>query len=368
MIESVGDRRQIGGGAQQVAGARIEGRLPQPHEARLDWVATVGLASGTESTAPRATSMSVSSCRATAWPCEAISRSRPMVTMRRTWALAPLSASVTRSPTHTRPELTVPASPRKSSPSRSTICTGMRNGPVGVVSRAGSRSRCSSRDGPVYQGMVSDAARDVVAGDRGYGNGDRLAEAEAQGELAEVGLDRAKALLRPVDEVHLVDGEDDALHADDVEDRRVAPRLPLHAVAGVDQHDGDVGVRGAARHVARVLLVAWAVDDDEAARLGVEVAPGDVDGDALLALGDEAVDEQAEIGMRAAAGGAAGALQRLALVVVEVGGIPQQPADQRRLAVVDRSAGQQMQDAVELMGGLGRRLGAADGSERRHQK
>ena len=99
-----------------------------------------------------------------------------------------------------------------------------------------------------------------------------------------------KRLLRPVDEVHLVDGEDDALDADDVENGGVPARLPLHAVARVDQHDGDVGVRGADRHVARVLLVAGAVDDDEAARLGVEIAPGDVDGDALLALGDEAVD------------------------------------------------------------------------------
>ncbi len=116
--------------------------------------------------------------------------------------------------------------------------------------------------------------------------------------VAEVGLDGAELLLRPVDEIHLVDGEDDALHADEVEDGGVAARLALDAVARVDQHDGDVGVRGAGRHVARVLLVAGAVDDDEAARRGVEVAPGDVDGDALLALGDEAVEQQAEIGMR----------------------------------------------------------------------
>ena len=85
--------------------------------------------------------------------------------------------------------------------------------------------------------------------------------------VAEVGLDLAELLLRPADEVHLVDGEDDALDADEVEDGGVAARLALHAVACVDQHDGDVGVRGAGRHVARVLLVAGAVDDDEAARL-----------------------------------------------------------------------------------------------------
>ncbi len=115
------------------------------------------------------------------------------------------------------------------------------------------------------------------------------------GERAEVSFDLLEALLGPVGEIHLVDGEDDALHTDEIEDGGVAARLRLDAVAGVDQHDGDVGVRSAGGHVARVLLMAGAVDDDEAAVVGVEIAPGDVDGDALLALGDEAVHEQAEI-------------------------------------------------------------------------
>ena len=129
---------------------------------------------------------------------------------------------MTRSPTQMRPELTVPARPRKSSPSRSTVCTAKRNGPDGVVSRAGTRSRCSSRCGPVYQGMCSDVPGDVVAASGGDRNGDRVAEAETQRQLAEVGLDRAKFVLRPVDEVHLVDGEDHALHADKVENARRA--------------------------------------------------------------------------------------------------------------------------------------------------
>jgi len=55
-------------------------------------------------------------------------------------------------------------------------------------------------------GHVLGSARDVVAADGGDRNGDRLAEAEAQSELAEVGLDGAEAILRPVGEVHLVDG------------------------------------------------------------------------------------------------------------------------------------------------------------------
>ena len=267
-----------------------------------------------------------------------------------------------------QPDATVPARPRKSRPSRSTVCTGKRKGPRGVDVARRNALEVLEQVRARVPGHVLGAARDVVAADGRDGNGDRLAEAEAQRQLAEVGLDGAELLLRPVGEVHLVDGKDDALHADDVEDGRVPARLALHAVARVDQHDGDVGVRGAGRHVARVLLVAGAVDDDEAARRRVEVAPGDVDGDALLALGDEAVEQQAEIGMRAAGRRVRRAIDRLALVVIEVGRIPQQAADQRRLAVVDRSARQKVQDAVEVLGRCGRKILAPDSRDRRHQK
>ena len=54
--------------------------------------------------------------------------------------------------------------------------------------------------------------------------------------------------------------------------------------------------------------------------------------------------QQAEIGMRGAAGGASRLAQRFALVVVEVGGVPKQAPDQRRFAVVDRAAGQHMSE------------------------
>ena len=75
----------------------------------------------------------------------------------------------------------------------------------------------------------------------------------------------------------------------------VAPRLRQHALARIDQEDGEIGVRGAGRHVAGVLLMAGRVGDDELALVGGEEAVGDVDGDALLALGLEAVDQQREI-------------------------------------------------------------------------
>ena len=77
-----------------------------------------------------------------------------------------------------------------------------------------------------------------------------------QHERPEVGLDPAEHLFRVVDEVHLVDGEDDALDADEIEDRGVALGLLLDAGAGIDEQDRDVGVGRARRHVARILLVA----------------------------------------------------------------------------------------------------------------
>ena len=81
--------------------------------------------------------------------------------------------------------------------------------------------------------------------------------------------------------------------------RRVWVSTPL---ARIDQQHGEVAVRGAGRHVARVLLVARRVGDDEFPPRRREIAIGDVDGDALLALGLEPVDEQRKIDRSAAVG------------------------------------------------------------------
>ena len=73
------------------------------------------------------------------------------------------------------------------------------------------------------------------------------------------------------------------------------PRLRQHAVARIDQNDGQLRRGGAGRHVARVLLVPGCIGDDELALRRGEVAIGDVDGDALLAFGAQAVGQQREI-------------------------------------------------------------------------
>ncbi len=120
--------------------------------------------------------------------------------------------------------------------------------------------------------------------------------------------------LVEVDEVHLVDGEDDVRDPEERGDEGVPPRLLDDALARVDEHDRDVRGRGARDHVARVLDVAGRVGELEAAARRDEGAVGDVDRDALLALGAQAVGEEREVDVAVAA-----ALARLLDVLELVG-------------------------------------------------
>ncbi len=131
----------------------------------------------------------------------------------------------------------------------------------------------------------------------------------------------------------------------------------------VEQHHARVGRRGAGGHVAGVLRVPGRIGEDELAPRGGEVAIGDVDGDALLALSLEAVGEEREIDLAAEA---RGALDRRHLVIVERSGLVEQPADERRLAVVDRA---ERDDADQLLDFVGCHLDARrNASVRIHQK
>ena len=146
----------------------------------------------------------------------------------------------------------------------------------------------------------------------------------------------------------MLTASDEVGDAEQPRDARVAPRLRADAVARVDQQDRDVGRRRAGRHVARVLLVAGRVGEDELAPRGREVAVGDVDRDALLALGAQAVGEQREVDRP---GGAVlrRLLDRVHLILVDRPRVVEQPADQRALPVVDAAGG-------------------ADAEQTRHQK
>ncbi len=73
-----------------------------------------------------------------------------------------------------------------------------------------------------------------------------------------------------------------------------------------------------------------------------EVAIGDVDGYALLALGPEPVGEQRKVHVLVAPGHAR-ALHGLELVLEDLFRVVEQAADERGLAVVDRTPGRKTQ-------------------------
>jgi hypothetical protein len=117
-------------------------------------------------------------------------------------------------------------------------------------------------------------------------------------------------------------------------DAGVPLRLSAHAVAGVNEQDGDISRRGTGGHVARVLLVPGCVGEDELPPCRREIAVGHVDRDPLFALGAEAVGEQREID-RAGVPILRRLGDRVNLILVDGLRVVEQPADQRALPVVD---------------------------------
>ncbi len=164
----------------------------------------------------------------------------------------------------------------------------------------------------------------------------------------------AKRSFVVADQVHLVDGDDDVPHAQQRGDAGVPTRLDQHALARVDEHDGERRGRGPGGHVARVLLVAGRVRDDEFAARGGKVAVSDVDRDALLAFRAQAVGEQSEV--EYAGRGGARAFDGAHLVVVDALSVVQQAADQRGLAVVDGACGGEAEEVLCRLAAGGTRL------------
>ena len=149
-----------------------------------------------------------------------------------------------------------------------------------------------------------------------------------------------------MDQIHLVDGEHKIPDAHERADAGVAARLRQHALCRIDEDDGKIRERCAAGHVARVLLVAGRVSANEAAIVCCEIAIRDIDRDALLALGEEAVKQQRIVDRAAAAADFRVEEQRFLLVGIQELRIVEQVADQRGFSVIDAAARDEFQQVV----------------------
>ena len=187
------------------------------------------------------------------------------------------------------------------------------------------------------------AGRDhVVAVQRRNRNALDVRQREPGDRIDVFAPDAFEDVLRPLHQIHLVDGHEHVPDAEQRGDEAVAAGLRGHPAAGIDQHDGQVAAGRAGGHVPGVLLVAGRVGDDELALVRGEVPVGDVDRDALFAFGLEAVGQQGRVEIRARRA----VRQRVLadgrqLILVDLVAVEEQAADEGGLAVVDAAAGQE---------------------------
>ena len=216
----------------------------------------------------------------------------------------------------------------------------------------------------------------VLTAQRRQWNAGDFADAELRGQCAILGddvLEHLPVVADPaaIQQVHLVDRQQHATNPEQRDDVAVPARLREQALARVHQHYRKLGGGCAGRHVARVLLMARAVGDDEFAFLGAEESVCHIDGDALLALGGQAIDQQREIDL-AVLGAVAARIgfQRRELVVEQQLGVVQQAADQRAFSIVHAAAGDEAQQilALVLAQVIGDRTDRRSVVDARHQK
>ena len=113
----------------------------------------------------------------------------------------------------------------------------------------------------------------------------------------------------------------------------MAPGLVAHALQRVDNQNRAVRLRSAGDHVAQEFGVAGGVDQHHIARLGAEADLRGVDGDALVALGLQRVEQERPFERHAPP--RADGFEHFKLAFRQAAGLMQQPADQGRFAVVD---------------------------------
>ena len=208
--------------------------------------------------------------------------------------------------------------------------------------------------------QILQQGRALVPGHMGGGNGEVVALRSRDGDdehMVKIQVDRelpdlfgdARELFLPVlQQIHLVDGEAEIPDAHQSADPGVAPGLGEDAFRGVEQDDRGVGEGGGNGHVACILLVPRRICHDEAALFGGEVTVGNVDGDALLTLGHQAVEQKRVVQQPVPAADPAFKLQRTLLIREEQLGVIEHMPDQGGLAVVHAAAGHKLEQIVHI--------------------
>ena len=173
----------------------------------------------------------------------------------------------------------------------------------------------------------------AVAVARGNRNHRRRRHAEADQMRGNLVADFLEALGAEIDAVHLVDDDRDLLDAEQMQQIAVTAGLVAHAFERVDDQHRAVGLRGAGDHVAQEFGVAGRVDQHDVARAGAEANLRGVDGDALVALGLQRIEQERPFERHAAP--RADFLQHLQLALGQAAGLVQQASDEGGFAVID---------------------------------
>src|SRR5438128_1416781 len=180
--------------------------------------------------------------------------------------------------------------------------------------------------------------RDVLALVRAdWDEGDPVhLEARDLQQAGQFGLEFGEALLRilRLRRVHLVDRHDELLDPEDLREVDVLLRLRLHAFRRPDDEDRGVRLGRAGDHVLDEVPVARGVDDREVVLVRVKALVRDVDRQAALPLLLDLVHDEREL-ERGLAHLLGELLEILEFVRVDVPGVVEDPADGRRLPVVD---------------------------------
>jgi hypothetical protein len=148
-----------------------------------------------------------------------------------------------------------------------------------------------------------------------------------------LGRDFVEPRFAEIDPVHLVDDDGDLLDAEQMQQIAMAAGLIAHALQSIDDQDRAVSLRGAGDHVAQELGMSGRVDQHDVARIGAEADLRGVNGDALVALGLQCVEQERPFEGHAAP--LADGFQHLELALGQAAGLVQEAADERGLAVID---------------------------------